>query len=77
VGDVVALADAAHSGAAGLAMGSTIRCPIAQDACVGGDAHDEVPMESTMYERLATAMTITVSRLPGAPHGNDGDNEPM
>jgi hypothetical protein len=30
-----------------------------------------------MYGRLATAMTTIVSCMPGAPDGDDGDNEPM
>jgi hypothetical protein len=41
---------------------------IAQDARVRGDSHDDVPMEPTMYGRLAYAMS---------KDGNDGDNEPM
>jgi hypothetical protein len=78
VGDLVALADAAHVGAAGLAVGSTIRFLIAQDAHVRGDSQDEVPMEPSMYGRLATAMTTAVSRRHGTPDGDDyGDNEPM
>jgi hypothetical protein len=77
VGDLVALADAAHVGAAGLAVGSPIRFLTAQDARVREDSHDEVPMEPTIYGRLATAMTTTVSRRHGIPDGDDGDNEPM
>jgi hypothetical protein len=30
-----------------------------------------------MYGRLATALTIGVSRRPNAPDGVGGDNEPM
>jgi hypothetical protein len=41
------------------------------------DFVDEVPMEPTMYGRLATAMTMKVSRRHGSPDGDDGDNEPM
>jgi hypothetical protein len=75
VGDLVALADAAHVGAAGLAVSSTIRFLIAQNARVRSrDTHDEVPMEPTMHGRLATTMTTAVSRMRGTP---DGDNEPM
>jgi hypothetical protein len=77
VGDLVALADAAHVGAAGLALRSAIRFLTAQDARVRGDSQDEVPMEPTMYGRLATAMTTAVSRRHGTPDGDDGDNEPM
>jgi hypothetical protein len=50
---------------------------LAQDARVRGNTHDEVPMEPTMYGRLATAMTTTVSRIPSAPDKDEGDNEPM
>jgi NAD(P)H-dependent flavin oxidoreductase YrpB (nitropropane dioxygenase family) len=60
-GDLVALANAAHVGAAGLAVGSAIRFLTTQDARVRGDSQDEVPMEPTMYGRLANAMTTTVS----------------
>jgi hypothetical protein len=49
VGDLVALADAAHVGAAGLAVGSAIRFLRAQDAPVRGDSNHEVPMVPTMY----------------------------
>jgi hypothetical protein len=77
VGDLVALADAAHIGAAGLVVGSSIRFLGAQDARVGGDSQDEVPMVPTMYGRLATAITTAVSRRHGTPDGDDGDNEPM
>jgi hypothetical protein len=34
-------------------------------------------MEMTMYGRLATAITTTLSRRRGTPDGDDGDNEPM
>jgi hypothetical protein len=77
VGDLNALADAAHVGEAGLAMGSAIRFLIAQDARVRGDTHVEVPMETTMYGWLAAAMTSAVSRRPSAPDGGDGDDEQM
>jgi hypothetical protein len=77
VGDLVALADAAHVGAAGLAIGSTIRLLTTQDARVRGDSYDEIPKEPTMYGRLATAMTTTVSRRHGTPDGDDGENETM
>jgi hypothetical protein len=77
VGDLVALADAAHIRAAGLAVGFAIRFLTAQDARARGDSHDEVPMEPTMYVRLATAMTTTVSHKRGTPDGDDGDNKPM
>jgi hypothetical protein len=77
MGDLVALADAAHVGAAGLAVGSGIRFLKAQDARVRGDSQDVVPMDSTMYRRLATAVTTAVSRRHGTPDGDDGDNEPM
>jgi hypothetical protein len=56
---------------------SAIRFLTTQDARVRGDSDDEVPMEPTMYGRLATAMTPTVSRRHGTPDGDDGDNEPM
>jgi hypothetical protein len=39
-----------------------------------GDSNDEVLMVPTMYGRLATAMTTTVSRRHGTP---DGDYESM
>jgi hypothetical protein len=77
LGDLVALADAAHIGAAGLAVCYSIRFLPAQYACVRVDANDEVPMEPTMYRQLATAMTTTMSRRYGTPDGDDGDNEPM
>jgi hypothetical protein len=75
--DLVALADAAHVGADGLAVSSTIRFLTSQDARVRGDSHDEAPMEPTMYGLLATTMTTTVSRRHGMPDEHDGDNEPM
>jgi hypothetical protein len=77
VRDLVALADAAHVGAAGLGVDSAIRFLTSQDARVRGDVHDEVPMKPTMYGRLATAMTTAVSRRHGTPDGDDGGNEPM
>jgi hypothetical protein len=77
VGDLVALADAAHVGAAGLAVVSAIHFLAAQDARVRGDFHDEVPMEPTMYGRLANATTTEVSRGHGTPDGDAGDNEAM
>jgi hypothetical protein len=58
---MVALTDAAYVGAAGLAVGSDIHFLTTQDAGVRGDSHDDVPMEPTMFRRLATAMTIAVS----------------
>jgi hypothetical protein len=48
VGDLFALVDEAHVGAAGLAVGYAIRFLVAQDARVREDSHDEVPMEPTM-----------------------------
>jgi hypothetical protein len=77
VGDLVALADATHVGAAGLAVGFVIRFLKAQDARVRGDSHDEVPMEPIMYGRFAIGMTTTVSCMHGTHDGDDGDNEPM
>jgi hypothetical protein len=77
VGDLVAFAYASHVGAANLAVGYAISFPIAQDARVRGDFHNEGPMEPTMYGRLATTMTTTVSRRRSTPDGDDGDNEPM
>jgi hypothetical protein len=50
VGDFVALADAAHVGAAGLAMGSAVRFSTSQDARMRGDSQDEVPMEPTVVD---------------------------
>jgi hypothetical protein len=75
VGDLVALADSALAGAPGLAVSYDIRFLTTQDARVRGDSYDEVPMEPTMYGRLATAMITAVSRRHGTPDGNDGDNE--
>jgi NAD(P)H-dependent flavin oxidoreductase YrpB (nitropropane dioxygenase family) len=46
--DLVALADAAHVGAAGLAVGSAIRFLTSQDARVRVDSNDEVPMVPCM-----------------------------
>jgi hypothetical protein len=77
VGDLVALADAAHVGAAGLVVGSAIRFLATQDARLCGDTHDDVPMEPTMYGWLATAMITAVSRRPSASGGDGDDNEPM
>jgi hypothetical protein len=77
VGNLVALADAAHVGAAGLVVGSDVRFLTTQDACVRGDSNDDVPMEPTMYGWLATAMTTAVSRRPGAPDRDGDDNPPM
>jgi hypothetical protein len=77
VGDLVALADAGHVGAADLAVGFAIRFLSTQDARGRGDSHDEVPMEPTMYGRLAIAMTTAVSSMHGTPDGNDRDSEPM
>jgi hypothetical protein len=78
VGYLITFADLAHVGAAGLATtSSSVRFLTAQDACVRGDTHDDVPIEPTMYGRLVTAMFTTVSRRPSAPDGDGGDNEPM
>jgi hypothetical protein len=77
VGGLVALANAAHVGAAGLAVGSAIHFLTTQDARVRGDSQDEVPMEPTMYGRSATAMTSAMSRRHGTPNGDDVDIEPM
>jgi hypothetical protein len=77
VGDLVGLADAAHVGAAGLAVGSPVRFLTTQDARVSGGSQYEVPMEPTMYGRLAIAMTTAVSRRHGTLDGDNGDNEPM
>jgi hypothetical protein len=57
-------------------MGFAIRFFTSQYARVSGDSHDEVPMESTMYGRLATVMTTTVSRRRGTLDGDGSDNEP-
>jgi hypothetical protein len=62
IGDMVALADATHVGATGLHVCSAILFLIAQDARVRGDAHDNVPMEPTIYGRLASTMITAVSR---------------
>jgi hypothetical protein len=77
VGDSVALADAAHIGAAGLAVGHAIRFLTTQHARECGDSHDDVPMGPTMYGRLATAMTTLVFLRRDTPDGDDGDSEPM
>jgi hypothetical protein len=77
VGDLVALTDAAHIGAPGLAVGSAIRFLSAQDARVRENSIDDVPMEPTMYRRVATAMTTAVSHRPCAPDTDGDDNEPM
>jgi hypothetical protein len=77
VGDLVALADAIHVEAAGLAFGYAIPFLTTQDARVRGDSYNEVPIELIMNGRLATALTTTVSRRHGTPDGDDGDNEPM
>jgi hypothetical protein len=53
VGELVSLADAAHVGAAGLAVGFAVRVLIAQDTRVRGDTHGDVPIEPTIYGRLA------------------------
>jgi hypothetical protein len=76
VGDLVAFADATHVGAASLAVGNATSFPIAQDARLRGDSHNEGPMELTMYGRLAPTMTTAVSRMRSTPDGDDGDNEP-
>jgi hypothetical protein len=72
VRDMAALADVAHVGAAGLAVGSSIRFLTTQDARVRGDSHHDVPTKPTMHGRLATPMTKAVSRTE-----THGDNEPM
>jgi hypothetical protein len=77
VGNLVALADAAHVRAAGLAVGYAIRFLTTQDARVRGDYNDEVPMVSTMHGWLATAITTTVSRRHGTPDGDNSDSELM
>jgi hypothetical protein len=77
VRDLVALADAAHVGAAGLVVGSAIRFLTTQDARVRGDTRDDVPMEPPMYGRVAITMTTAVSRRLSAPDGDGDDNEPM
>jgi hypothetical protein len=74
MGNLAALADAVYVGAAGLAVGSAIRFFSSQDAHMRGDTLDDGP---TMYGRLATPRTTTVSRRPSAPNGDDGNNEPM
>jgi hypothetical protein len=66
VKDLAALADAAHVGAASLVVGSAIRFLTSQNARVRGYVHGDVPMETTMYGRLATAMTTAASRRPSA-----------
>jgi hypothetical protein len=76
VGDLVALADAAHVGPAGLAADYAIRFLTSQNARVREDSHDEVPMEPSMYGRLATAITTAASRKHGTPGGDGGDKEP-
>ena len=48
MGGLVALADAAHVGAAVLAVGSAIRFPTTRDARVREDSNDEVPMVPCM-----------------------------
>jgi hypothetical protein len=60
-----------------LALGYDTRFLTTQDAHVRGDSNDEVPMVPTLYGRLATAMTIAVSRRHCTLDGDDGDNEPM
>jgi hypothetical protein len=77
VGDLVAVVTAAHVGTAGLALGSAFHVLTAQDACVRGDSHDDVPMEQTMYGPLASAMITTMSRRPSAPSGDGDENEHM
>jgi hypothetical protein len=74
---LVALADAAHNGAASLEVGSAIHFLKAQDARERGDAHDEVPMKPTMYERLAIAMIKALSRRQNALAGDGGDNKSL
>jgi hypothetical protein len=49
VEDLAALADAAHIGVAGLAVGSAIRFLTTQSAQMCMDTHDDVPMEPIMY----------------------------
>jgi hypothetical protein len=61
VGDLIALAGAAHVGAAGLAMGSVVRFFTTQDVRVRWDSQNEVLMEPTMCGWSTSAMTTTVS----------------
>jgi hypothetical protein len=77
VGDLVALADAAHAVGGVLVVRYAMRFITAQDVRVRGNSHGEVHMEPTMYGRLVTALTTTVSRRHGTHDGDDGDNEPM
>jgi hypothetical protein len=77
VGNLAPLANSAHVGAPAMAVGSTVRFFTAQDAHARGDTHDDVPIELSMYGRLATAVTTTVSGRPCAPDGDDGDTKPM
>jgi hypothetical protein len=73
-----ALADAAHVGAACLAVAFDVRfLTTTQDSRVRGESHDEVPMEPTMNRRLTTAMTKAVSRMHGTLDGDDSDDEPI
>jgi hypothetical protein len=75
VGDLVALANSAHVGAYGLALGSAIRFLTTQIARARGDTHDDVQLEPSMYGWLATAMITTVSHRTGAPDKDGGNNE--
>ena len=75
VGDLIALADIAHVGATSLAVGSAIRFLTTQDGCMREINHDDVPMEPTMYGRLATVVIKTVSHRPNAPDGDGDHNE--
>jgi hypothetical protein len=64
VEDLVALADVAHVGAAGLAVGYAIRFLIVQDARTRGDIHNDVLMKQTMYGRPSTPMITAASCRP-------------
>jgi hypothetical protein len=77
VGDLVALADAAHVGAAGLALGSAIRFITTQDTRVRGDTHDDILMEPAIDGQLSTDMITAMSRRPSAPDGYVGDSKSM
>jgi hypothetical protein len=77
VGDLIALADTAYVGAAGLGVGSAIRFLAAQDARVRGDTHNDVPMEPAMKGRLALALSTAVFRWPNEPSEDSGITELM
>jgi hypothetical protein len=79
VGDLLALADAAHVAARPVWQWAPLSVLLltTQDDSVHGDTHDDVPMEPIMYGRLTTAMIRVVSRPPSGHDRDDGDNEPM